>query len=71
MDRFRPSSDAHTKLNDLKEDQGDAGGGEGDPRIEFLRQVCEDPKVLETLSGVERLVAAVDLDLCVESDEDF
>ena len=39
--------------------------------MEFLSQVCEDPKILEVISGIAKLTADVKLDLCVESDEEF
>ena len=36
-----------------------------------MRAACEDSKVLERVSGVEQLLSTVDLDDCVDSDEDF
>ncbi len=39
--------------------------------VQFVRAACEDSRVLETLSGVAKLVSEVDLDDCVDSDEEF
>ena len=39
--------------------------------FDFLRQVCESPSVLEEISGVQRLNDLVDLELCIESDDEF
>lgn len=38
---------------------------------EFVREVCEDSKLLESVSGISTLMSEVDLDNCVESDDDF
>jgi ubiquitin-like modifier-activating enzyme ATG7 len=38
---------------------------------EFTKNVCAEPKILENISGVEQLLSSVDLDLCIDSDEDF
>ena len=38
---------------------------------QFTQDVCTDPKLLEKISGIDDLVKDVDLDLCIDSDEDF
>jgi hypothetical protein len=52
-----------------REEGGESGSDEA--RVTFLRRILEEPRELEVISGVANLVADVDLDLCVESDEDF
>lgn len=42
---------------------------EGDVR--FVRAVCEDSKLLEEVSGAKQLMSDVNLDDCIESDDDF
>ena len=39
--------------------------------IEFINNVCSDPNVLETISGIEQMNNEVNLDLCIDSDDEF
>jgi ubiquitin-like modifier-activating enzyme ATG7 len=38
---------------------------------EFVAHVSQDPKHLETLSGISEMVRDIDVHLCIDSDEDF
>jgi len=42
------------------------GGG-----FAFVKQVCSDSSILERVSGVSQLMENIDLDLCIESDDEF
>jgi hypothetical protein len=47
---------------------GAPGQGHGE---EFLKRVCSDPQYLEVVSGIVDIMSKVDLDLCIESDDEF
>ena len=40
-------------------------------KIGFIRNVCNNSKILEEISGITKLMSTVDVDLCIDSDEDF
>ena len=40
-------------------------------RFAFVRDVCADSSILEGISGISDLMQDVDLDLCIDSDEEF
>ena len=40
-------------------------------QFHFVRKVCADSSILEIISGVADLTAEIDLQMCVDSDEDF
>lgn len=37
----------------------------------FVQAVCAQPQVLEEISGVTEMVSHVDVNLCIDSDDDF
>eukprot|EP00601_Ochromonadales_sp_CCMP2298_P017199 CAMPEP_0173235138 /NCGR_PEP_ID=MMETSP1142-20121109/10663_1 /TAXON_ID=483371 /ORGANISM="non described non described, Strain CCMP2298" /LENGTH=641 /DNA_ID=CAMNT_0014165353 /DNA_START=168 /DNA_END=2094 /DNA_ORIENTATION=+ len=47
------------------------GVGQIEPGFNFIQHVCADSSVLESVSGIAELMDTIDLDQCVESDEDF
>lgn len=37
----------------------------------MINDVCNDPNILETISGIEKMNNEVNLDLCIDSDDEF
>jgi hypothetical protein len=37
----------------------------------FVAEIAVNPVLLEKISGIEKMTENVDLDLCIDSDEDF